>query len=619
MMIYKVAIPSHNMKGFLCFYNFFKSPFISCLFLGLLCFTSHGQVGINTTDPKGTLDITTTNNTGLVIPRVTMIEDVTDGYGNPPVNGTQVFDISRNAMCFYQNDSWVCMGIDSNGDPVITNETNPASPTYDSDADYIKSSNNDLFDHFGYSTALSSDGNTLAVSAYYEASNATGINGDQTNNASQGSGAVYVFSRTGSIWTQQAYIKGSNTESNDHFGTDLALSSDGNTLAVSASVEDSNATGVNGNQNDNSATFSGATYIFTRSGSTWTQQAYLKASNTGNSDAFGESIAMSSDGNTLAVSSPNEDSNATGINGDETNNGRINSGAVYIFTRVGITWSQQAYIKASNPDVSDRFGIDIALSGDGNTLGVGAVNEDSNAIGINGNQTDNSISNSGAVYIFDRTGGVWSQQAYIKASNTGINDFFGFAVAISDDGNTLAVGAYGEDSNTTGIDGDQLDNTTNTSGAVYVFSRIGITWTQQAYLKSSNTETLDQFGRTVALSGDGNTLATGAVGILNQGFDKGEDSNAAGIDGDQTNNSEAGSGAVYVFNRTGSVWTQQAYVKSIDSDSEDFFGFSLSLSTDGSTLAVSAVLESSTATGVNGDSSDDFGFFNGAAYVYTTN
>lgn len=261
-MIYKVAIQSYTMKGFLCFYNFFKSPFISCLFGVFLCFTSYAQVGINTTDPKGTLDITTANNTGLVVPRVTMIEDVTDGYGNPPVNGTQVFDISRNAMCFYQNDSWICMGIDGNGNPIITNETQSPNTNYDNNADYIKSSNNDFFDHFGYRTALSSDGNTLAVSAYFEASNATGVNGDQADNTSQNSGAVYVFERFASTWSQQAYIKASNTEPNDYFGSVIGLSGDGNTLAVGTSSEQSNATGINGNQTDNSIIYSGAVYVY---------------------------------------------------------------------------------------------------------------------------------------------------------------------------------------------------------------------------------------------------------------------------------------------------------------------------------------------------------------------
>ncbi|MCX7800604.1 MAG: FG-GAP repeat protein, partial [Fimbriimonadales bacterium] len=213
---------------------------------------------------------------------------------------------------------------------------------------------------------------------------------------------------------QQAYIKASNTGAGDEFGTRVALSADGNTLAVGARLEDSNATGVNGNQSNNSASDSGAVYIFTRSGSTWSQQAYIKASNTEAFDNFGYSVALSADGNTLAVGAPGEDSNATGVNGNQLDNSASASGAVYIFTRSGSTWSQQAYLKASNTEAGDGFGFSVALSGDGNTLAVGSRFEDSNATGVNGNQWDNSAINSGAVYIFTRSGITWSQQAYIK-------------------------------------------------------------------------------------------------------------------------------------------------------------------------------------------------------------
>ena len=100
---------------------------------------------------------------------------------------------------------------------------------------------------------------------------------------------------------------------------------------------------------------------------------------------------------------------------------------------------------------------------------MGTNSEDSNATGVNGNQADNSASDSGAVYVFTRSGSSWSQQAYVKASNTEANDNFGISVALSADGNTLAVGAYGEDSNATGINGNQADNSASSSGAVYVY------------------------------------------------------------------------------------------------------------------------------------------------------
>ena len=283
------------------------------------------------------------------------------------------------------------------------------------------------------------------MSAPYEDSNATGINGDQTNNSASSSGAVYIFTRTATGWSQQAYIKASNTGLYDQFGTSVSLSADGNTLAVSAEEEDSNATGINGEQTNNSALTSGSVYIFTRTASVWSQQAYIKASNTDTYDEFGYSVSLSADGNTLAVSAPKEDSYATGINGEQTNNSANISGAVYVFTRTATGWSQQAYIKASNTGADDWFGYSVSLSADGNTLAVSADREDSAATGINGGdsaESNNDMDRAGAVYLFTRTATGWSQQAYIKASNTGAYDYFGNSVSLSADGNTLAVAAY---------------------------------------------------------------------------------------------------------------------------------------------------------------------------------
>jgi trimeric autotransporter adhesin len=238
---------------------------------------------------------------------------------------------------------------------------------------------------------------------------------------------------------------------------------------VGAPFEDSSATGIGGEQADYSAGGSGAVYVFTRSGSTWSQQAYVKASNTGALDRFGWSVALSADGSTLAVGADFEDSGATSIGGDQVNNSTADSGAVYVFIRSGSTWSQQAYVKASNTGAGDYFGSSVALSADGSTLAVGAYNEDSSATGIGGDQADNSAGDSGAVYVFARSGSTWSQQAYVKASNTGEGDSFGISVALSADGSTLAVGAYGEDSSATGIGGDQADNSAAESGAVYLY------------------------------------------------------------------------------------------------------------------------------------------------------
>ncbi len=476
---------------------------------------------------------------------------------------------------------------------------------------YVKASNTGAADDFGFAVALSSDGNTLAVGTPGEAS---ATSGNPADNTAPSAGAVYVYTRSGTTWTQQAYIKASNPDAGDQFGTSVALSSDGSTLAVGAIGEDSSAIGIGGIETDNSATNAGAVYVFTRSGTTWTQEAYIKASNTGADDQFGISVALSDNGNTLAVGATGEDSALTGTAGivDETTAGNAapGAGAVYVYTRSGTTWTQQAYIKASNTGADDQFGTSVALSSDGSTLAVGAIGEDSSAIGIGGIETDNSATNAGAVYVYLRSGTTWTQQAYIKASNTGGDDQFGISVALSDNGNTLAVGATGEDSALTGTAGIVNETTAGNAapgaGAVYVFTRVGTAWTQEAYIKASNTGVLDLFGFSVSLSGDGDILAVGAIG---------ESSAATGIGGNQTDNSAADAGAVYVYTRIGTTWTQQAYVKASNTGAGDQFGTSAVLSSDGNTLAVGAIGEDSSAIGIGGIETDNSATNAGAAYV----
>ncbi len=330
---------------------------------------------------------------------------------------------------------------------------------------YLKASYteaNNVFLRFGSSVAVSGD--TVVVGAPGESSNATGVDGDQSDNSAANSGAAYVFVRSDTSWSQQAYLKASNTGADDRFGSSVAVS--GDTVVIGAAGEDSSATGVNGNQNDSSAIDSGAAYIFARSGATWSQQAYLKASNTRAGDSFGGAVAVS--GDTVVIGAAGEDSNATGVNGNQNDSSAIDSGAAYIFARSGATWSQQAYLKASNTDAQDRFGIPVAVSGD--TVVVGANGESSDATGANGNQNNNSTASSGAAYVFVRNGATWTQQAYLKASNTGGGDRLG-AVAIA--GDTVVVGAYGEASNATGVNGDGSDNSAPYSGAAYIFTGFG--------------------------------------------------------------------------------------------------------------------------------------------------
>jgi len=254
------------------------------------------------------------------------------------------------------------------------------------------------------------------------------------------------------------------------------LSADGATLAVGARGEDGATTGINGDEMGNTAINSGAVYMFTRDGGgVWTQQAYVKASNTDGDDQFGASVTLADNGATLGVGASGEDSAASGINGDETNNTVTDSGAIYAFTQDdGGAWTQQAYIKASHLDADDFFGFSVVLSNDGTMLATGVRGEDSAATGVNGDESDNSATNSGAVYMFTRdSDDTWTELAYLKASNADVADFLGRSVALSDPGATLvvAVGAGGEDSIATGVNGDETDNNAESSGAAYVFER----------------------------------------------------------------------------------------------------------------------------------------------------
>ena len=415
---------------------------------------------------------------------------------------------------------------------------------------YVKASNPGFADNFGYFVALSADGNTLAVSGRFEASSATGVDGDQDDDSVPQAGTVYVFSRVDGAWSQEAYIKASNTGEagrgnelgdGDQFGFSLALSADGHTLAVGAIAEDSAAAGIDGDQSDNSAMSAGAVYLYTRTDTAWTQQAYIKPTNPGGGDLFGYAVSLTADGNMLAVGAYDEDGSLAGTNefqDDETSG----TGAIYVFTRGGNAWAQTAYLKASNAETGDSLGATAAISAAGNTLATTSLDEDGATTGVNSTPVPDTEPNvsMGSVYVFVRDGDNWSEQAYVKASNTGLEDSFGARLALSGDGDTLAVGAQLEDSAARGIDGEQDDDSAQEAGVVYLFTRDGATWSQIAYVKGSNTEAFDEFGSSIALSGDGSSMAVGA---------RGEDSAATGVGGDQDDNSSFESGAVYVFQR----------------------------------------------------------------------
>ncbi len=314
------------------------------------------------------------------------------------------------------------------------------------------------------------------------------------------------------------------------------------------------------------------------------QEAYIKSASHCPclDENFGEAVAISYPW--AVVGAPNEDSDATGINGDPHNENDFGAGAAYVYFHDGSQWTQHTYLKASNPSVS--FGTSVAIEGD--TIVIGADNEKSNATGVNGDQTDTSLIQAGAVYVFTRdTSDNWSQQAYLKASNTqegttiagSSGALFGSAVAIS--GDTIIVGAKGEKSNTTGVNGDQSDASLFRAGAAYIFTRDNSgTWSQQAYLKASNTTESDDFGTSVDIDGDIVVIGASSEDSANPGVNPADPS-------DSPDHQTAG--AAYIFSRSGTTWTFRAHLKS--AAPQDFGLFGISVSIEGETIAVGAPYE----------------------------
>jgi hypothetical protein len=370
---------------------------------------------------------------------------------------------------------------------------------------------------------------------------------------------------------QEAYVKASNTEAGDGFGgttesfPNLALGNaasvavSGDWMAVGAWSENS---GFAGNQSDNSATDSGAVYLFRRVGSVWSQKMYIKAPNIDANDRFGRAVAM--DGDTLAVGAPFEDSSSATI--PDTAAG--SSGAVYIYRYDGAAWNLEAYLKASPIVAGDNFGGAVALQGD--VLVVGAIGH------------DGTVTNSGAAFVFRRSGTTWTQEAVLKASTEETNSFFGTSVAL--DGDAIVVGGWRE------TDGTVIDSPAPSnphSGAAYVFRRAGASWTQEARFQPPAVENFDQFGWSVAISGD--VVAVGAP------F---EESGSTGINGDAANNTLNGAGAVYIFRRSSGLWSQDAYVKPGHQLSMGM-NFGTALALRGTTLIVGAAAERGTNSGIN--------------------
>ena len=307
------------------------------------------------------------------------------------------------------------------------------------------------YDQFGYSVALSADGDTALVGARGDSSQA---------------GAAWVFVRSGASWTQQGVkLTGSGEIGKGEFGSSVALSADGDTALIGAPSDNGNV---------------GAAWIFTRSGSTWTQHGgKLNGGREVGEGQFGASVALSADGLTALIGGPYDYGSA---------------GGAWIFTRSGSTWTQQGEKLAANDESGleeSLLGWSVALSADGNTALIGGWGDNHFA---------------GAAWVFTRSGSTWTQQGAKLTVSTGQRPWFGFSVALSADGDTALIGGPGNISpNDVGEGGEEGD-----VGAAWVFTRSGSTWTQQGEKLSPPRENLaPEFGYGVALSANGDTALIG--------------------------------------------------------------------------------------------------------------
>jgi uncharacterized repeat protein (TIGR01451 family) len=359
-------------------------------------------------------------------------------------------------------------------------------------------SDGDIFDVFGASVSI--DGDAAVVGAF-RADTAGGTD----------AGAAYVFARSGFIWSEQQKLTASDGAGGDWFGNAVSVSAD--TAVVGA------ITGGFGN---------GAAYVFVRSGTIWSQQQKLVASDGALNDAFG--CAVSVDGDTAVI----------GAYLDDTPGG-IDAGSAYAFVRAGTTWTQQQKLLASDGLLGDWFGWAVSISGD--TAAVGA-REDDNSAGLD----------AGSAYVFVRAGTLWSEQQRLQAPDGSSFDYLGVSVAVS--GDTLLAGAPFDDI------GTAVD-----AGSAYVFVRAGTVWSLQQKLSAQDTGSGDLFGHAVAVHGE-----TAVVGSPN----------------DATATAGPGGGSAYVFVRSGTTWSEQQKLVPSDGAPADRFGTAVAMW--GDTLVVGAVL-----------------------------
>ena len=323
------------------------------------------------------------------------------------------------------------------------------------------------------------------------------------------------------LFAQQDKMTANDGAADDRFGSSIAIN--GNTAVIGSAAA------------NRGASERGSTYVFVRAGGSWSQQAKLIAPDRTANQQFGASVAIYAD--TVVVGAPNAIASSAG-----------DQDAAYVFVRSGATWVEQQKLGALDGAVGDQFGASVAIYEE--TIVVGAGGGD---ITVNANQ--------GVAYVFERSGGTWSEQQKLVASDRAANDQFGASVAISSD--TIVVGTPGGN---------------RSKGAAYVFVRGGATWTEQQKLTASDGAALDYFGLSVGISGD--TVVIGAYGAH------------IGANSFQ--------GAAYVFARGGGSWSEQQKLTAMDGAAYHCFGLSVAIDID--TVVVGA-------PGASG--------LKGAAYVFT--
>lgn len=390
------------------------------------------------------------------------------------------------------------------------------------------------YDFFGGSVAISGD--YAIVGAPFEDHNATG------GSALEGAGSAYIFKINAGTWTQVQKIVASDREANDQFGYSVAIS--GDYAIVGASRESHNAAG------GAYLEVAGSAYIFKNNAGTWEQVRKIVASDRATGDAFGWSVAISEEFSIVGAFYESED--ATG------GNTRTTAGSAYIYENNAGSWTQLQKIVALDRTAYDVFGCSVAISGD--YIIVGAYGEDATA----------GIPEAGAAYIFKNNTGTWTQLQKIVAPDRGLNDYFGYSVAIS--GNNIIVGAYWEDEDATG--GNSHEN----AGSAYIFSTNGGTWSLAQKIVASDRWFYDNFGLSVSISG--NYAIVGA----NQ-----ETEDAIG------GNTLTSSGSAYIFKNNAGTWSQVQKIVASDRGAEDYFGGAVGIS--GAYAIVTAPQEDHNATG----------------------